>query len=104
MRPPVGREPPVASSSLVSFPFASPGDPYDEDLVERVAAGVVADVAIRGRRLQITVQNGVVILEGCVESAAAREAAGRRAWATPGVHDVCNMLATDAGSDGSRTD
>ncbi|MEV4703136.1 BON domain-containing protein [Actinoplanes sp. NPDC049316] len=73
-------------------------DEWDESdlrLVHRVADGLVADTQIRGRHVQVTVQNGVVILEGAVDTAEVREAAGRRAWETPGVHDVCNMLMTD---------
>lgn len=72
-----------------------PGDEVDQRLVHRVADGLVADTRIKGRHVQVTVQNGVVILEGDVDSAEVREAAGRRAWATPGVQDVCNMLVPD---------
>jgi osmotically-inducible protein OsmY len=39
-----------------------------------------------------------VILEGRLRSAAAREAASRLAWETPGVFDVCNRLVVSAGS------
>ncbi|PRY20179.1 BON domain-containing protein [Pseudosporangium ferrugineum] len=70
-------------------------DEADLRLVHRVADGLVADTRIRGRHVQVTVQNGVVILEGAVDTAEVRDAAGRCAWSTPGVHDVCNMLMTD---------
>ncbi|UQU62628.1 BON domain-containing protein [Couchioplanes caeruleus] len=76
-----------------------PSGPWDEDdreLVAHVAGQLVADTRIQGRHVQVTVQNGVVILEGTVESAAIREAAGRQVWAVPGVQDVCNMLVPDA--------
>ncbi|GGL19676.1 BON domain-containing protein [Mangrovihabitans endophyticus] len=71
-------------------------DEVDEALVEGVAERLVADTTIRGRRVQVTVQNCVVILEGNVDTAESKDAAGRQAWATPGVYDVCNMLTTDA--------
>ena len=67
----------------------------DEVLVDLVADRLVADVQVRGRNLRVTVQNCVVILEGSVESAEAKAAAGRQAWATPGITDVCNMLVPD---------
>lgn len=68
---------------------------YDHALLRRVAEGLVTTVAVRGREVEVMVQNGVVILEGTVATAEVKEAAGRRVWATPGVHDVCNMLVPD---------
>jgi len=69
---------------------------FDELLVDRVADRLVADTEIHGRHVQVSVQNGVVILEGSVDSVDVKDAAGRCAWATPGVNDVCNMLVPDA--------
>ena len=51
----------------------------------------------------VTVQNGVVILEGYADTTRTRSAAGRRAWATPGVYDVCNLLAVDPGHLGEHS-
>ena len=82
----------------------SPADPVDDDfladevdqaLVDRVAERLVAETEIRGRLVRVMVQNGVVILEGSVDTADVKAAAGRLAWATPGVFDVCNMLISD---------
>jgi osmotically-inducible protein OsmY len=70
-------------------------DEIDDVLVEEVAGRFLTDTDIRGRHVQVSVQNCVVILQGSVESEAAKEAAGRQAWATPGVFDVCNMLVPD---------
>jgi osmotically-inducible protein OsmY len=70
-------------------------DEVDAALVDRIAGRLVAEAEIRGRLIEITVQNSVVIFEGSVESAAVKAAAGRLAWSTPGVFDVCNMLTTD---------
>jgi osmotically-inducible protein OsmY len=70
-------------------------DEVDAALVEQVAERLVAETEIRGRLVQVTVQNSVVILEGNVDSVAVKCAAGRLAWTTPGVADVCNMLVAD---------
>jgi hypothetical protein len=70
-------------------------DEVDAALVARVAERLVAESEIRGRLVQVTVQNSVVILEGSVESVDVKRAAGRVAWMTPGVLDVCNMLVAD---------
>ncbi|MEV6489079.1 BON domain-containing protein [Actinoplanes sp. NPDC051633] len=64
----------------------------DDILVDLVAGGLLAESCVRGRRVTVMVQNRVVILEGEVDSEEAKKAAGRRAWSTPGVFDVCNLL------------
>ena len=66
----------------------------DEHLAEQVAQALSSDPRVRGTRLEITVQNGVVILEGRLDSPEAREAARLRVWTLPGVHDVCDALTT----------
>ncbi|AGL16280.1 BON domain-containing protein [Actinoplanes sp. N902-109] len=67
----------------------------DDTLVELVADRLTAEVYVFGREMHVSVQNGVVILEGGVATPEMRAAAGRQAWATPGVRDVCNMLVSD---------
>jgi hypothetical protein len=64
-------------------------------LSHRVVDEVNQDPLVSGGQMVVTVQNGVVILEGYADTAETREAAVRRAWATPGVFDVCNMLTVD---------
>jgi osmotically-inducible protein OsmY len=64
----------------------------DEWLVHLVAEALAGDPLVRGKHLDVTVQNCVVILEGQVESPAARKAAAARVWTVPGVYDVCNLL------------
>lgn len=64
----------------------------DELLLHLVAEALAGDDEIRGQHLDLTVQNGVVILEGVVASRIAKGAAARQAWAIPGVRDVCNCL------------
>jgi osmotically-inducible protein OsmY len=70
-------------------------DEVDAALVDRVAERLVSGGEIRGRLVRVMVQNSVVILDGTVDSADIKAAAGRLAWATPGVFDVCNMLNAD---------
>ncbi|MEU4690570.1 BON domain-containing protein [Actinoplanes sp. NPDC023714] len=94
-------------------PFSADDDGYEEDhlgdelLADRVAATLRSDPRIRGRRIELVVQNRVVILLGDVDTAEAGAAAGRAAWGVPGVFDVCNRLGVAGGSgpawwDGSR--
>ncbi|MEV6349893.1 BON domain-containing protein [Actinoplanes sp. NPDC051851] len=73
-------------------PFWEPTGDTDQALVARAAWALRDDPLVRGVRLEILVQNGVVILTGEVESADASRAASRAAWDVPGVHDVCNRL------------
>jgi len=67
----------------------------DERLAHLVADRLIAEPAIRGGQLVITVQNRVVILDGRIDSTEAKAAASRQAWSTPGVYDVCNRLVAD---------
>ncbi|WP_250034142.1 BON domain-containing protein [Paractinoplanes maris] len=85
-------------------PFPGPGDAdfnvsgwiarltADEQLAEQVAAALSSDPLIRGRRLEIIVQDGVVILQGELDSEEAREAARHRVWTLPGVRDFCDAF------------
>lgn len=63
-----------------------------EWLLRRVVAELTRDRRIQGGRVVVTVQNTVVVLEGEVLSAEAWTAAGRAAWAVPGVTGVANRL------------
>jgi len=71
---------------------AMPIRPSDDWLATLVAEALQCDPFVYGRRLEILVQNRVAILIGELSSADAKAAAGRRAWAVPGVQDVCNRL------------
>jgi hypothetical protein len=64
----------------------------DQVLALRVAEGLVRDQAVRGRRVEVTVVDTVVILDGEIESPHARSAAEDCARATPGVSEVANRL------------
>lgn len=64
----------------------------EEFLTNLVAEEMLRDPDVRAGHMLVMVQNGVVILHGAVDTDDTRSAAVRRAWATPGVFDVCNML------------
>jgi osmotically-inducible protein OsmY len=64
----------------------------DEWLVDCAAVALATDPLVHGRRLELLVQNGVIILLGELGSVEAKEAASRRAWTVEGVVDVCNRL------------
>jgi hypothetical protein len=64
----------------------------EEFLTNLIAEEMIRDPDVRAGRMVVMVQNGVVILQGYVDTDDTRSAAVRRAWATPGVFDVCNML------------
>lgn len=93
--PPV--DPPAAGEAELVLGWAGDGDSavrrsVDEWIVERAAIALARDPLVRGRRLEVEVQNGVVILVGVLASAESRDAAGRRAWTVEGVADVCNRI------------
>jgi osmotically-inducible protein OsmY len=67
----------------------------DDWLAGEAAEALAKDPLVHGRRLEILVQNGVVILTGELASPQARAAAGRRAWSVEGVTDVCNRVTVD---------
>ena len=76
------------------------GRPGHDDVIARLlVGGLLGDEAVHAGRLDILVQNGVAILDGSVPSDDVRYAILLRAWATPGVRDICDLLTVDDGSD-----
>ncbi len=69
----------------------------EDFLAGLVADEMIRDPAVGSGQMVVMVQNGVVILQGHVDTPDTRSAAARRAWATPGVFDVCNMLIVSHG-------
>ncbi|MEU4214149.1 BON domain-containing protein [Actinoplanes sp. NPDC026623] len=61
-------------------------------LARAVAEAFFDDAAVTGGQFDLSVQNGVVILDGVADTEASRSAAVVRAWSVPGVRDVCNAL------------
>lgn len=96
----------VFDDILRSDDFFTPGWgltwPDDERLADRTAVALQADPLVNGRRLEVVVQNGVVILLGELDSAEACAAARRRVWRVPGVRDVCNRVGITGTDDPSR--
>jgi osmotically-inducible protein OsmY len=64
----------------------------DEHLLDAVARSLLADEAITGGHLHLRAQNGVVILDGEIDTEDTRAAVSERVWAVPGVTDVCDAL------------
>jgi osmotically-inducible protein OsmY len=64
----------------------------DDRLAGLAAEALAGNPLVHGRRLEILVQNGVIILTGELASADSRAAAGRTAWTVEGVMDVCNRV------------
>ena len=67
----------------------------DDAVAHLVAGGLLGDLDVRAGRLDVLVQNRVVIVKGDVPSEDVRLAVLRRVWATPGVFDVCDLLVVD---------
>ncbi|AGL16432.1 BON domain-containing protein [Actinoplanes sp. N902-109] len=64
----------------------------DRRLLQAVADALFDEAAVAGGTIDVSVQNGVVILDGEVCSEATRRAAVATAWSVPGVRDVCAVL------------
>ena len=81
-----------------SFPEDAQG-PLDPNvaLALHVIDRLREERGLRGARIDVEAQAGVVILTGRVRSAQLRGAASAVAWRTPGVRDVCNVLDVRSG-------
>jgi hypothetical protein len=64
----------------------------DRQLLRVVVEALLTDPAVTGGRLDVQLQNGVVIVEGEVDTADIRAAVVERAWSVPGVVDVCDII------------
>jgi osmotically-inducible protein OsmY len=76
------------------WPATDRVDP-DDAVAHLVAGGLMGDSDVRAGRLDVLVQNRVVIVRGYVPSEDVRLAVLRRVWATPGVFDVCDLLVVE---------
>ncbi|MET8147085.1 BON domain-containing protein [Actinoplanes sp. NPDC049668] len=75
----------------------SPGLSRDQGLLIAVAEALLDDPALTGGYIDLSVQNGVVILDGEVDTQATHTAAVAQAWSVAGVADVCDALALRTG-------
>ncbi|WP_158277882.1 BON domain-containing protein [Pseudosporangium ferrugineum] len=64
----------------------------DHLILRAVADALFTDPEVTGGHINLGVQNGVVILDGDVDSEPTRSAAAACAWTVEGVTDVCNAL------------
>jgi len=62
------------------------------DVRDKIEAAFKRGAEIDARRVNVTAQNGTIILSGNVHSWAERQEAERAAWAAPGVSQVDDRL------------
>lgn len=72
--------------------LATVSDFDDKRLVQHVEDGLMQDPYVQGIPIRVRADNGVVSLEGQVESLEAKRLAGLIAWWVPGTADVENAL------------
>lgn len=63
-------------------------------LGQAVADALLDDAEVTGGRIELSVRNGVVILDGEVDTEVTRSAAVAVAWSVTVVTDVCDALVT----------
>jgi len=64
----------------------------DEELVEEVKHALIRDISVDADPIKVVAKGGEVVLSGCVETLAQKNAAEDIAWWTPGVTDVISHL------------
>jgi hyperosmotically inducible protein len=75
------------------------GESIDDAWIHtKLTAKFVTDAQVPARKIDVDVENGTVTLRGNVETAAAKDEAGRIATGTDGVKAVRNMLKVRPGS------
>jgi osmotically-inducible protein OsmY len=84
-----GRDATLASSCSAENAFRASAE---RRLTLRVAAALFNDPSVTGGSVEVSVQNGVVILDGDIDTEASHTAASRRVRTVDGVADVCNAL------------
>lgn len=69
----------------------------DKQIAERIKTAFFSDPAVTGTQVEISVLNGIVQLNGFVDTPEEKERAGQIASATPGVVEVKNQLLLPTG-------
>jgi osmotically-inducible protein OsmY len=81
----------VVSRAVRAQPL-SEQERFDRDLMLAIEDSLIIDPAIAGHWIDVSVEKGIVKLQGAVHSWAARERAGRAAANFTGARDVVNLL------------
>lgn len=81
-----------AASPSAPAPAAAPALSGDEALSGRVQSQFSSDAQIKGASIEVTAKNGVVLLQGTVSSAAAKQRALALARGTDGVTQVVDRI------------
>lgn len=76
----------------------------DTRITSAIQASLEADVKVKARQVDVETREGVVYLNGVVDTEAARREAGRVAWRAEGVHGVVNDLTVGERTVGSWVD
>jgi osmotically-inducible protein OsmY len=84
-----------ATPSAAASPSATPGRP-DAWITAKIQAKYFIDDDVKARNIDVTTQNGVVMLRGTVASEAEQRQAVALARNTDGVRDVTDQLRVDA--------
>jgi len=79
-----------ACSELAKLPVADYWDDYN--IKSEVKSRLAADNALRGSRIEVESDQGVVYLTGVVATAEQKTRAAQIAFKVPGVHGVGNQL------------
>ena len=82
----------AAASASASAPSAAPAPGGDEALSGRVQSQFSSDAQIKGASIEVTAKNGVVLLQGTVPTAAAKQRALALARETDGVAQVVDRI------------
>jgi len=89
--PPAASAAPAAAPPAAS-PVAAPAANSDDSLGARVKSQLAGDARVKGASIDVTAKSGVVLLQGTVPSAAAKQRALTVARGTDGVTQVVDRL------------
>jgi len=87
-----------AAAPAAASPVAAPTADSDDSVGARVKSQLSADARVKGAAIDVTAKNGVVLLQGTVPSAAAKQRALTVARGTDGVTQVVDRLRVGKGS------
>jgi hyperosmotically inducible protein len=76
----------------------------DSKITSVIEASLQADEKVKARQVDVQTREGIVYLNGVVDTETARREAGRVAWRTEGVHGVVNDLTVGERTVGSWVD